>query len=211
MNSLEKELKALIDQYDAMAESVTSERERIADILCQKHSKLEKIQHWLGKASIYAVVGIIISVAMHVFCIISEAASTPALLNIFDITVVIAVSVVIYGTILLLRYPLLHIYTDDPAVIASASIRSSVIAPTYFLCGMMDTMVGLLRGMGSSVTPMIVSIAGVCVLRVIWILAIFPLAPTLTMLYASYPISWAITFAAHFVCYLRVKKRKYGV
>ena len=95
MNSLEKELKALIDQYDAMAESVTSERERIADILCQKHSKLGKIQSWLGKASIYAVVGIIISVAMHVFCIISEAASTPALLNIFDITVVIAVSVVI--------------------------------------------------------------------------------------------------------------------
>ena len=59
--------------------------------------------------------------------------------------------------------------------------------------------------------PTMVSIMGACVLRVVWILTIFPLDPTLTMLYISYPISWAVTFATHFICYLRVKKKKYGV
>ena len=104
-----------------------------------------------------------------------------------------------------------RIYTDDPAVIASASIRSSIIAPTYFMCGMMDTMVGVLRGMGSSVAPMIVSVMGACVFRLFWIAFIYPFNPTLNMLYLSYPISWAITFAVHFICYLVVKRKKYTV
>ena len=124
---------------------------------------------------------------------------------------VFAIGAALGGLLMLFKVPLFHIYTEDDAVIAAAGIRTSVIAPTYFLCGMMDTMVGLLRGMGSSVTPMIVSIMGACVLRVVWILTIFPLDPTLTMLYISYPISWAVTFATHFICYLRVKKKKYGV
>ena len=124
---------------------------------------------------------------------------------------VFAIGAALGGLLMLFKVPLFHIYTEDDAVIAAAGIRTSIIAPTYFLCGMMDTMVGLLRGMGSSVTPMIVSIMGACVLRVVWILTIFPLDPTLTMLYISYPISWAVTFATHFICYLRVKKKKYGV
>ena len=107
--------------------------------------------------------------------------------------------------------PLLRLLTDDPAVIEAAAMRSSIIAPTYFLCGTMDTMVGVLRGMGTSVIPMIVSVAGICVLRLAWIAFIYPFNPTLTMLYISYPISWLITFIVHLICYFRVKHRKYGV
>jgi putative MATE family efflux protein len=103
------------------------------------------------------------------------------------------------------------IYTDDPAVIAAASIRSSVIAPTYFLCGMMDTMVGVLRGMGSSVAPMIVSVMGACVFRLLWIALIYPFNPTLNMLYLSYPISWLITLSVHLMCYFHLKRKKYSV
>ncbi len=115
------------------------------------------------------------------------------------------------GVVLMLfKVQLFHIYTSDDAVIAAASMRTAIFGPTYFLCGLMDTTVGLLRGMGSSVTPMVVSILGVCVLRVVWILLIFPLSPTLTMLYISYPVSWAVTFAAHFVCYLRAKGKLMG-
>ena len=106
------------------------------------------------------------------------------------------------GLLMLFKHTLFGIYTADDAVIAAAAMRTNVIAPTYFLCGMMDTTVGLLRGMGSSVTPMVVSIVGACVLRIVWILTIFPLDPTLTMLYISYPISWAVTFSAHIACYL---------
>ena len=104
-----------------------------------------------------------------------------------------------------------RIYTDDPAVIAAAAVRSSVIAPTYFVCGMMDTMVGVLRSMGSSVAPMIVSVMGACVFRLFWIAVIYPFNPTLNMLYLSYPISWVITFTVHMLCYLHLKRRKYTV
>jgi len=103
-----------------------------------------------------------------------------------------------------------HIYTDDPAVIAAASIRSTVIAPTYFLCGMMDTMVGVLRGMGSSIAPMIVSVMGACVFRLFWIAVIYPFNPTLNMLYLSYPISWGITLSVHLICYFHLKRKKYS-
>ena len=59
----------------------------------------------------------------------------------------------------------------------------------------MDTAVGLLRGMGSSVLPMAVSLLGVCGFRMVWILWIFPMHHTLEMLIMSYPISWGATFA----------------
>ena len=114
------------------------------------------------------------------------------------------------GLLMLFKGWLFHIYTSDDAVVAAASIRTGIFAPTYFFCGMMETMVGMLRGMGSSVTPMIVSILGACVLRIVWILLVFPLNPTLEMLYISYPISWFVTFVAHTVCYLRLKKRLYA-
>ena len=103
-----------------------------------------------------------------------------------------------------------HIYTDDPAVIEAAARRSSIIAPTYFLCGTMDVMVGVLRGLGVSVAPMFVSVMGICVLRLLWIAFIYPLDPTTTTLYLSYPISWLITFAVHLGCYLWVKHRKFS-
>ena len=122
---------------------------------------------------------------------------------------VFAIGLGLGGLLMTFKQTLFHIYTSDDAVIAAATLRSTVIAPTYFLCGMMDTTVGLLRGMGSSVTPMVVSILGACVLRVVWILTIFPLDPTLTMLYISYPVSWFITFSAHIACYFFVKRKRF--
>ena len=84
----------------------------------------------------------------------------------------------------------------------------SVILPTYFLCGMMDVMVGQLRGIGYSIMPMIVSLAGACGLRIAWIMTVFAADPTLTTLYISYPVSWGTTFAIHMICYLTVAQKK---
>lgn len=124
---------------------------------------------------------------------------------------VLGIGVALGGLLFLGKQWLFRIYTNDEAVIAAATMRTNTIALTYFLCGTMDTTVGLLRGMGASVMPMVVSIVGVCVFRIVWILAVFPLNPTLTMLYISYPISWALTFAAHLACYFYVKRKKFGV
>ncbi len=102
---------------------------------------------------------------------------------------------------------LIGIYSTDPNVIQMGVLRSSVMALPYFLCGMMDVMVGGLRGMGNSFVPMIISIVGVCVFRVGWVYTVFAANRTLPTLYMSYPVSWTITGLSHFVCFLIVKKK----
>ena len=103
---------------------------------------------------------------------------------------------------------LLSFYNTAPEVIRFGMIRMAIIMPTYFFCGLMDVMVGQLRGIGYSIMPMIVSLTGACLLRVVWIYTIFAANPTLETLYNSYPISWFATFATHLVCYLIWGKRK---
>ena len=105
---------------------------------------------------------------------------------------------------LLFGQPLLTLYNDDPEVIRYGLLRMSFILPTYFTCGCMDVMVGQLRGIGYSIMPMIVSLTGACLFRVVWIYTAFAASPTLNTLYISYPISWVLTFAVHLVCYLYV-------
>ena len=102
---------------------------------------------------------------------------------------------------------LLSIYTNDRHVIQYGIERLSVISATYCLCGMMDTLVGSLRGVGYSILPMLVSLTGVCVFRVVWIFTVFKSLHTQFSLYVSYPISWTITIIAHLICFLVVRKR----
>lgn len=98
--------------------------------------------------------------------------------------------------------PLLSIYLpNDPEAIPYGIIRMSYIALPYFLCGMMEVMVGGQRGMGMSFIPMINALLGSCVLRIVWISTVFAADPTLFTLYISYPISWAVTTLAHTVFY----------
>jgi len=113
-------------------------------------------------------------------------------------------------TAFFLGRPLLSIYSKTPAVIDAGLVRMSVICTTYALCGMMDVMVGVLRGLGYSVMPMIVSLAGACGLRILWIATVFQIEQyhTIFTVYVSYPISWVITFAAHVVCFIVVWRVK---
>ena len=117
--------------------------------------------------------------------------------------------------ILLFGSQLMGLYNSDTSVIAAGLVRMSVILPTYFLCGMMDVMVGQLRGIGYSIMPMIVSLIGVCAYRIIWILTVFAAQTepdaAQRVLYMSYPISWGLTFAAHMVCYLIARGKKLNV
>ena len=102
---------------------------------------------------------------------------------------------------------LLNIYTTDPDVIKIGTIRMGIICVPYFLCGMMDVVVGSLRGLGKSTTPMIVSLLGVCGLRILWIFTIFRSNMNLGLLYVSYPISWIITFMILIVCFIYLYKK----
>lgn len=121
------------------------------------------------------------------------------------------VAVVGLGLGLLVRAfgaPLMGLYNRDAEVIAYGGIRMGIILPTYFFCGMMDVMVGQLRGIGYSILPMIVSLTGACGLRIVWIMTVFAANPTLETLYLSYPVSWAVTFAIHMICYLAVARKR---
>lgn len=105
---------------------------------------------------------------------------------------------------------LLGIYSSDPEVIHYGLARMQVICQVYFLCGMMDVTVGILRGMGYAVMPMLMSLAGACGLRVLWIFTIFRWNRSLFVLYLSYPITWTVTLMAQMICLLVVWKRKKG-
>lgn len=107
-----------------------------------------------------------------------------------------------------LRSILLAIYSNDPQVIAFGSLRMMCICVPYFLCGLMDTMVGALRGLGYSVMPMIVSLLGACAFRIVWINTVFASHRSLEVLYLSYAISWLVTFMVHVVCYIVVRNKK---
>ncbi len=105
--------------------------------------------------------------------------------------------------------PLLGIYSDTPDVIAAGMIRLKIICGTYALCGIMDVMVGALRGIGYSVMPMIVSLLGACGLRLLWLATVFqmPEYHTIETVYLSYPITWTITLAVHIICYIWARGR----
>ena len=102
---------------------------------------------------------------------------------------------------------LLRIYSTDPEVIESGLHRMRVICQTYYLCGMMDVTVGALRGLGYSVMPMLVSLAGVCGVRIVWIFTAFVWSRSLFTLYISYPISWGATFVIHLICFAVVYRK----
>ncbi len=123
--------------------------------------------------------------------------------------VVVTVGLLTGGTVTLFGKQLLGIYIkDSPESIDYGVIRLWIIVLPYFLCGMMDVASGLLRGMGVSLAPMITSVLGVCGFRLAWIFWIMPLHHTPEMLYISYPISWTITFLAHYVTYRIVLKKR---
>ena len=104
--------------------------------------------------------------------------------------------------------PLLSLYNSDPAVIEWGMVRMAIIMPTYFLVCGMDIGASQMRGMGYSITPMIVSLSGACLLRVLWVATIYAANPTLETLYWSYPASWLLTSLAHFACYFLIARPK---
>ena len=108
---------------------------------------------------------------------------------------------------------LLSIYiTDSAEAISWGMVRLSVICQFYFLCGLMDVSTGALRGMGASISPMIISVLGVCGIRIGWIMTIFqiPQFHTPYSLYFSYIISWTLTFLIQMFAFFRIYRKHTG-
>ncbi|MDP4089370.1 MAG: MATE family efflux transporter, partial [Bacillota bacterium] len=96
------------------------------------------------------------------------------------------------GTILLFGRPLLGIYTSDPEVIKLGMLRMDIMMAAFFTCGTMNVYPGLTRGMGYSILPMLCTLVGACLLRIVWLATFFTWHHTEIMLFACYPVTWAL-------------------
>jgi len=124
---------------------------------------------------------------------------------------VLVIGIVLSAAMILAGNMLLSIYiTDSAEAIHWGMVRLIYMGIPYFLLGLMDTTTGALRGLGASVTPMIISVLGVCGIRIGWIYTIFqvPGFHTLECLYLSYAVSWAATFIAEYIAFSIVSAKK---
>ena len=124
-----------------------------------------------------------------------------------SVLMVAFVGIVMGGGCYFFGEELLGVYSSDPEVIAYGLTRFKWIGIPYFLCGIMDALVGMLRGLGYAIVPMFVSIIGACGFRILWIATVFAQHHSLDVLFSSYSISWILTGGTHLICYLVVWKR----
>ncbi len=122
---------------------------------------------------------------------------------------VIATGLILGNFAVLFGNALLGIYSPSAEVVAAGMMRLKIICTVYALCGVMDVLVGALRGIGYAVIPMVVSLIGACGLRLVWIATVFKLPQyhTLTTVYVSYPITWTITLLVHLLTFVIVARK----
>lgn len=122
---------------------------------------------------------------------------------------VIVIGTLLGNMVVFFGNDLLQIYSNNPEVIAAGMVRLHYISMIYALCGIMDVMVGALRGIGYSIMPMIVSIVGVCVLRLIWLATVFqiPEFHKIETVYLSYPVTWILTSLVYIVFFVWIRIR----
>ncbi len=104
----------------------------------------------------------------------------------------VAMNLLLAGVIFIFAPDLVAFYNSNEAVINFGVSRLRMIAFTYALCTLMDSITGALRGLGHSVRPAIVTLVGACLLRVLWVLFVFPHHKTLPFLMLCFPISWLV-------------------
>ena len=116
------------------------------------------------------------------------------------------------SAVLLTCYPFLYrIFTQDAAVIEIGATMIKVMVPLYFTFVFIENFSGAMRGVGHSIAPTILTIMGICVFRVIWILFVLPTNNTLVTAIISYPISWSLTAIIFTVYYMSGKWFKTSV
>jgi len=100
--------------------------------------------------------------------------------------------ILIGGIIMVFGRQALSIFTDDPDVIELGILRLNVMMAAYFTCGIMNVFPGLTRGMGYSILPMLCTLIGACIMRIVWLYTVFAWSPTIVVLFACYPVTWSL-------------------
>lgn len=105
----------------------------------------------------------------------------------------ILVTWVILGAVTVVFGPtLLGFYTTSPEVVEMGMLRMKIMMVVYFTCGTMNVFPGITRAMGYSVLPMLCTLVGACIMRIIWLATVFAWKPTVFVLFLCYPVTWTI-------------------
>ena len=138
----------------------------------------------------------------------------------YSLIQVIFAGILVGQTVLFFGEPIANLYVNasDPnrAEIMKFTLEiMTLLLNTYFICGIMDVLSGVLKGLGYSIIPMIVSLVCICGFRIIWRFAVFPLEKfnTPSGLMFCYVISWslaAITFAFLVIYAIMKLKKTFG-
>ncbi|WP_022773828.1 MATE family efflux transporter [Butyrivibrio sp. AE2015] len=119
----------------------------------------------------------------------------------FIITIPLSTLLYYYGDIFL------EIFVADREVIEVGIQMIKYLAPFYFTYIGVEVFSGVLRGMGTAVVPMLITLSGICVLRVAWILIAFPLNKTIETIEFSYPLTWITTTILFTIYYIYYTKK----
>lgn len=126
--------------------------------------------------------------------------------NIKRITILCAICATVIGLsmaggIFLFKRFFVGLYVSGNTAVAEAAyLRMRYIMLPYFLCGIMEVLCGTMRGMGKSISAMVISLLGACAFRILWLETVFKIFPQIECVYISYAISWVLTIIAYIVC-----------
>ncbi len=119
------------------------------------------------------------------------------------LTFVVIVSV--SAVIMLFRTPIASLFNSDPDVLRYATRTMMFVLSFYWVFALCEVMGGVLRGIGHSIFPMVVSLVCMAGVRLVWILAVLPKWYSFDVLLMAYPVSWVISFIAYII-YLKIKR-----
>ena len=103
---------------------------------------------------------------------------------------------------------LLSLFNNDPEVIRLGFIRLKFIFASYIFSTFYDGMSGYLRGFGISLTPALLTMLGVCGIRVLWVATVFPKNPCFETIMQVYPISLAVNAVLIFTALMVIRPAK---
>ena len=114
-----------------------------------------------------------------------------------------AVTLLLSGVLMVVAEPLLGLFSDDAQVLEIGLSIVRLIVPTYITYIFIEILSGAMRGAGDSLIPTIMTLTGVCLLRVFWVTVVVSAHHELNVLLLSYPITWIVTSGMFVVYYLR--------
>ncbi len=118
-------------------------------------------------------------------------------------------SLVLSVVMVVFRAPLLGIFTTDRQVLEIGFMMILILTPFYAVFTPVEVLSGALRGIGDVMIPTVITICGVCVLRIIWVMTAVPVRHEVSTIMVGYPVTWLLSGIA-FIVYYACRMRGFG-